>query len=59
MSPTILAFLAATPILIAGTLLVGFNWRARRAMPVVCLAAAVIALTVWDMSFTRVLASTL
>ncbi len=59
MSPTILAFLAATPIFIAGTLLVGLNWPARRAMPVVYLTAAVIALTVWDMSVTRILASTL
>ena len=58
MPPFILAFLAATPILVAAILLVGLNWPARRAMPVVYLTAAAIALTVWDMSFTRVLAST-
>lgn len=58
MSPALLAFLAATPIVVAAILLVGLNWPARRAMPVVYLTAAVIALTVWDMSFTRVLAST-
>ncbi len=58
MPPIILAFLAATPILVAAILLVGLNWPARRAMPVVYLTAAVIAITVWDMSFTRVLAST-
>lgn len=59
MSSFILAFLAATPILVAAILLVGLNWPARRAMPVVYLTAAIIALTVWDMSFTRVVASTL
>ena len=58
MSPFVLAFLAATPILVAAILLVGLNWPARRAMPVVYLTAAGIALTVWDMSVTRVLAST-
>ncbi len=58
MPPIILAFLAATPILVAAILLVGLNWPARRAMPVVYLTAAFIAITVWDMSFTRVLAST-
>lgn len=59
MSPAILAFLAATPILVAAVLLVGLNWPARRAMPVVYLTAAVIAFTVWDMSANRIIASTL
>lgn len=59
MSTSILALLAATPIFVAAVLLVGLNWPARRAMPVVYLTAAAIALTVWDMSVTRVMASTI
>jgi len=56
---SIQALLAATPILVAGILLVGFQWPAKRAMPVVYLAAAAIALYFWEMSFNRVLASSL
>ena len=59
MSTSIQALLAATPILVAAILLVGLNWPARRAMPVVYLTAAGIALTFWDMTVTRVFASTL
>ncbi len=40
-------------------LLVGLNWPARRAMPVVYLTAAGIALFFWEMSVNRVLASTI
>ncbi len=59
MSPFIQALLAATPIILAAVLLVGLNISARRAMPLVYLAAAGIALYFWDMSFTRILASTI
>ncbi|WP_028583131.1 L-lactate permease [Desulfogranum mediterraneum] len=59
MSTTIQALLAATPIIIAAILLLGVHWSARRAMPVVYLTAAAIALFFWDMSFNRILASTL
>jgi len=59
MSTSILALLAAMPIIAAAILLVGLNWPARRAMPVVYLIAAGIALFVWEMSFNRVLASTI
>ncbi|NIN35324.1 MAG: L-lactate permease [Gammaproteobacteria bacterium] len=59
MSTPILALFAATPILVAAILLVGLNWPARRAMPVVYLLAAAIALLIWDMSFNRVLAASL
>ncbi|MFP4031333.1 MAG: L-lactate permease [Desulfococcaceae bacterium] len=59
MSTSIQALLAATPILVAAILLVGFQWPAKRAMPVVYLAAAAIALYFWEMSFNRVLASSL
>ncbi len=59
MSPGLLALLAFSPILLAATLLIGLRWPAKRAMPLVYLLTAGIALTVWDMSFNRVLASTL
>jgi lactate permease len=59
MSPGLLALLAFSPILLAATLLIGLRWPAKRAMPPVYLLTAGIALTVWDMSFNRVLASTL
>ncbi|MBD1400703.1 L-lactate permease [Pelovirga terrestris] len=58
MSPGIQALLAATPIIIAAVLLVGLQWPARRAMPIVYLSAAGIALFFWEMSLNRVLAST-
>ncbi|MCB8888001.1 L-lactate permease [Vreelandella malpeensis] len=59
MSDTILALLAFLPLLLAGVLLIGFKIPAKIAMPIVFLTAAVIGLTVWDMSFTRVAASTI
>ena len=55
----LLALLAFTPILLASILLVGLRWPARRAMPLVYLVSALIALYGWDMSFNRVMASTL
>ena len=59
MTPGLLAFLAFSPILLAAVLLIGLRWPAKRAMPLVYLLTAGIGLTVWDMSFNRVLASTL
>lgn len=59
MSTGLFAFFAFVPILLAGILLIGLRWPARRAMPLVYLASAGIALFAWDMSFNRVLASTL
>lgn len=59
MPTSIQALLAATPIIVAAVLLVGLHWSARKAMPVVYLTAAAIALVFWDMSFTRVLSSSL
>ncbi|MDH4580507.1 L-lactate permease [Pseudomonas sp. BN415] len=58
MSNGLLAFLAFSPILLAAILLIGLRWPAKRAMPLVYLLTAGIALTAWDMSFNRVLAST-
>jgi lactate permease len=59
MSTALQALLAATPIILAAVLLVGLNWPAKRAMPVVYLTAAGIALFFWEMSINRVLASTI
>lgn len=59
MSNGLLALCAFSPILLAAILLIGLRWPARRAMPMVFLLTAGIALFVWDMSFNRVLASTL
>ncbi|MCG7200668.1 L-lactate permease [Marinobacter pelagius] len=59
MSSGLLALLAFTPILLAGILLIGLRWPARRAMPLVFLVTALIAFTGWDMSFNRILASSL
>ena len=59
MSNNLLALLAVAPILLAGVLLVGFRQPARVAMPVVFAVAALIGLFGWQMSTTRVIASTL
>ncbi|WP_249978336.1 L-lactate permease [Vreelandella olivaria] len=59
MNETTLALLAFLPLLLSGILLVGFKIPAKIAMPIVFLTAAIIGLTVWDMSFSRVAASTI
>ncbi|TYP62351.1 L-lactate permease [Stutzerimonas stutzeri] len=59
MSTGLLALFAFTPILLAAVLLIGLRWPASRAMPVVFLFTAAIGLFIWDMSFTRIIASTL
>ncbi len=59
MNPTILALLAFSPILVAAVLLVGFRLPAKVAMPVVYVVAAVVALSVWSVSLTTILASTI
>jgi lactate permease len=59
MNETLLALIAFSPILITGVLLVGLNWPAKHAMPIAFLLTALIALFVWDMSTTRVIASSL
>ena len=43
------ALLAFTPIALSGVLLVGLGWSAKRAMPLVYVVTAVIALTAWGM----------
>ncbi|MGQ4879442.1 L-lactate permease [Billgrantia sp. LNSP4103-1] len=59
MSDTTLALLAFTPLILAGVLLIGFRMAARTAMPIVFVVTALIGLFAWEMSFNRVLASTL
>lgn len=59
MNQTLLSLLAFTPLVLAAIMLVGFNWPARRAMPVVFIVVAIIGLTAWQMSFTRIVASSL
>lgn len=53
------ALFAAMPIILSGILLVGMRMPAKRAMPIVFVATALIGIFVWDMSFMRVAASTL
>ena len=57
MSQTLLSLLAFAPLVLAAVLLVGFNWPAKRAMPVVLLVTVLIALMAWGMSVNRVIAS--
>ncbi|MHB1064623.1 MAG: L-lactate permease [Georgenia sp.] len=53
----VLALLAALPILIVGTLLIGLRWPAKYAMPVGLIAVVIIAAAVWRMSWTAIAAS--
>lgn len=57
MSQTLLSLLAFSPLILAGVLLIGFRWPAKYAMPLALVLTVVIALTAWDMTFNRVLAS--
>lgn len=59
MNQTAFALLAFLPLLLAGFLLIGLRMTARVVMPIVFVATTVIALTAWQMSINRVIASTL
>ena len=59
MSLSVQAFLSFAPILVAAILLVGFRWPAKKAMPVVYLLTAALVITLWQVSFLRVVASTI
>ncbi|WP_293005508.1 L-lactate permease [Nitrosomonas sp.] len=59
MSQSLLSFLAFLPLLLVAVLLVGFNYPARRAMPLTFIVTVMIALIVWEMPVNRVIASTL
>ena len=53
------AFFAALPILVAAVLLVGLRLPAKKAMPVVFVVTTLVALYVWEVTFNRVVASTI
>ena len=53
------AFFAALPIFIAAILLVGFRLPAKKAMPIVYVVTSGVAIYIWEVTFNRVLASTL
>jgi lactate permease len=53
------ALFAALPLILTGILLVGLRMPAKKAMPIVFAVAAVIGVFVWDMSVSRVIASSL
>jgi len=53
------AFFAVLPIVLAGILLVGLRISAKKAMPLVYISAVAIAFVVWEVSFSRVMASTI
>ncbi|WP_368228976.1 L-lactate permease [Aeromonas sp. R10-1] len=59
MTDTLLALVAFSPIVVAAVLLLGLNWPAKRAMPIAFILTVFIALWGWQMSPTRVLASSL
>ncbi len=58
-SLAVLSLLALLPLLLVGVLLAGFRWPAKYAMPVGYVTAVLVALLVWRMSFTGVLAATI
>lgn len=49
--------MALLPIVLTGILLLGLQWSAKKAMPMVLAVTAVMGIFLWDMSYTRVLAS--
>ncbi len=57
MSITLQALLAFIPIALAAILLIGLHWSAKKAMPVVYVVTAAIAFFAWQMSFNRIIAS--
>ncbi|WP_107786076.1 L-lactate permease [Nitrosomonas ureae] len=59
MNQSLLSFLAFLPLMLAAGLLVGFNWPARRAMPLTFIITVMIALIAWKMPLNRVIASAL
>ncbi|WP_083398964.1 L-lactate permease [Oceanisphaera psychrotolerans] len=59
LNDSLLALLAFSPIVLAAILLVGLQWPAKRAMPLAFILTVLVALLVWDMNGTRVIASSL
>ncbi|KGJ94437.1 L-lactate permease [Colwellia psychrerythraea] len=59
MSITLQALLAFMPIALSAVLLIGLHWPAKKAMPVVYTVTAAIAFFAWEMSFNRIIASSM
>ncbi|MGK7394657.1 MAG: L-lactate permease [Candidatus Cyclobacteriaceae bacterium M3_2C_046] len=59
MSLTLLFFLALSPILVTGIMLVGFKIPAKTTMPIAYVLTAIIAYLVWELSLTDIIASSL
>ncbi len=59
MNLTTQALLSFAPILLAGVLLIGLRWPAKKAMPVVYFTTALLVFTLWDVGLTRIVASTI
>ncbi|BFM09160.1 L-lactate permease [Halioxenophilus aromaticivorans] len=59
MGSTALGLLALAPIVLAALLLLGLQWSARKAMPLVLIATALLASFCWDVSINRIFASVL
>ncbi|MFC1476894.1 L-lactate permease [candidate division KSB1 bacterium] len=59
MNASMQAFLAFSPILAAAVLLIGLRLSAKLAMPLVYLAAVVVALSAWGVSTSHIAASTI
>ncbi|WP_174614440.1 L-lactate permease [Virgibacillus ihumii] len=57
MGTGILAILALLPIIVVAVFLVGLKWPASKAMPLSYVAAVLLALFVWDISFPKVAAA--
>jgi len=53
------ALFAALPIFLAALFLVGLRMPAKKAMPVVYLATTAVAYFIWEVTFNRILASTI
>ncbi len=59
MNTTVLTILALLPIITVAVFLVGLRWPASRAMPLSYIVAAALALAVWQVDFTQVLAASI
>ncbi|MCL9818503.1 L-lactate permease [Natronocalculus amylovorans] len=59
MVSTVELFLATTPLVLAGVLLVGFLWPATRAMPIAWVTAVLVGYFVWQMPLDWIIAASI
>lgn len=59
MPPSLLAVVAALPVVVVGVLLIGCRWPASRAMPVAYLTVVLLALGVWSVPVRQVAAASI